>query len=160
MAMGGARRFQSRLKALFVAMFVCAVVLSVTTFVYRTYRNMIASVQDFYALSQVADMLIFHIKHHQGKPPRSWRDLEAAYEYVNSGYNNFSLDELRQRVDIDFDGLAAGLNTLAANECRSRIVSVKNSSHSGLAEAEANQRLWAALDRTARLSNNGNEVER
>jgi hypothetical protein len=158
--MGGARRFQFRLKTLLWAMFGCAVVLSITTFGYRKYRNTIGSVQDFYAISQVTDMLIYHIKHHQGKPPRIWQDLEGAYEYVNSGYNNFSLGELRQRVDIDFDALAAGLNTLAANADQARIVSVKNRSHSGVAEAEANERLRAALGRTAGLSNKGDEVER
>ncbi len=111
-------------------------------------------------MSQVTDMLIHHVKHHQGKPPRTWQDLEAAYEYVNSGYNNFSLGELRQRVDVDFDALAAGLNTLAANADQARIVSVKNSRHSGVAEAEANERLWAAVHCTAGLSNKGDEAER
>ena len=129
--MGGARRFQLRLKAVFITMLVCAVVLSVTPFAYWKYGSMIGSVQDFYAMSQVTDMLIYHIKHHQGKPPRNWQDLEGAYEYVNSGYNNFSLGELRQRVDIDFDALAARFNTLTANADQGRIVSVKNRRRNG-----------------------------
>ena len=140
-------------------MFTCAVALSVMTFFYSKYRNMIGSVQDFYAVSQVTDMLIYHIKHHQGKPPRTWQDLEAAYEYVNSGYNNFSLSELRQRVDIDFNVLAAGLSTLAATTDQTRVISVKNNGQSGVAEVEANERLWSALRRTAGLSNKGDEVE-
>jgi hypothetical protein len=148
--MRGHRRFQFRLKALLMAILVCAAVLGVTTTVCRIYQSTISSVEDYYALSQVADMLIHYINDHQGESPNNWQDLEAAYQYVNSGYNNFSFRELRQRVGIDFDRLALVLKAClreASDAGDVRLIFARNTGRSLDAEAEANRRLWDAIVR-------------
>ena len=127
-------------------MFVCAVVLSITTCAYRTQHSIIESIQNSYAILQVTDMLIYHIKNHQGVPPKDWKDLEVAFQYVNTGYNSFTLPELRARVGIDFSQLARGLNVLRESESheeRGRVIFlIENSEQSETIVAEANERLW------------------
>jgi hypothetical protein len=139
--------FQFPLKRLLLAIAACAVVLGVIGWVNREYRNVVRSVQDVYALWQVTDMLTYHVAGHQGAVPKSWKDLEAEYQVVNQGYNSFSLEELQQRVGIDFDTLAVEFKSSPGQQCP-RVLFVKRNRPLVEAEADANQRLWNSISST------------
>lgn len=142
------RRFQFRLRGLIVIVFIFAVLLKGVTCLYQTHENAVRSVEDSYAISQVADMLIYHIRTQKGTPPGSWQDLENAYQWVNSGYGMFSLEELRARVRIDFVGLTVAVTAFRQNRHYQDgigIVSLKGIGHSEGAEVEANDRLLSQI---------------
>jgi hypothetical protein len=132
-----------------VAVCLCLMAASMTAYAVRTYRAAVASLQDWYAICQVTDMLIYHISVHRGAPPDTWQELESAYRYVNAGYNSFSFHDLRSRVRIDFDALSLGLaaiKSLGHGAESKRVLFVRSAAHSDEIETRANERLWCTLE--------------
>lgn len=132
------------LKSLMLIVLCCAVVLGVATYALRAIRHEVRSVRNYYAMSQVTDMLVCHINAQTPEPPRNWKDLEGAYRFVNQGYNMFSIDELREIIGIDFRRLAditVGSDGPIFNRNRLQIVYFNESNHSDIVEANANERL-------------------
>lgn len=141
-------QYRFGLRGLMLLVLVCAIVLGLTTYLHRVYQDVVESVEDSYALSQVADMIIYHVKTHKGIPPRHWEDLENAYRWVNSGYNMYSFAELRAKVCIDFGRLASTLNALndvGHYQIGVAVLTLKNGGHSAASETEANERLWSHI---------------
>ena len=126
-------------KALGLVAVVCLLVCLVV-YIYQQYRDTIRAVEEHYALSEVTEMIICYVHREQGSLPSTWDDLEEAYHFVDSGYNAFSLPELRARVHIDFGALKR-LNADDYNGNVLQIVSEEADRPSTVAEREANQRL-------------------
>ena len=91
-------------RLLIIAICLFAVFVSCTLIVYV--RHLQVSISDHYAASQVADMIVHYAVSHDGQLPKNWVELSQAYEYVNAGYNNFTREELRSRVLVDFERMA------------------------------------------------------
>jgi hypothetical protein len=51
-------------------------------------------------------MILYFRATHEGINPKTWEDLRPAFEYVKNGYNQFTFEQLKSRVEIDFSRLA------------------------------------------------------
>ena len=71
-------------------------------------------VDDAYAGEWAATMIIQHQETSDGRWPENWDDLEAAYEQIleQERVIPFPMDDLKQRVEIDFDADPAELVTM------------------------------------------------
>ena len=68
------------------------------------YRTVYVVVPDAYAQWWVADMVIEHMERNDGAWPKSWDDLREPYT-ICAGRSgpSWSFDELRERVEVDFN---------------------------------------------------------
>lgn len=135
------RRIQFRVGCFFAFAVLVALV------AYLAYQRAVRGVVDYYAVMEVADILGHHAATHPDEPPKDWSDLEDAYQYINPAYNS-TLEELKERVHVDFDRLALWAKSSGeASGLRSEgpVISVKGNDQLKAAEEEANERVWAAL---------------
>jgi hypothetical protein len=87
---------------LLLSVFVIGVGIVSAIVVVMGWRVMRESIADEIAIEQVSDMLAIAINNGSIDSVNDWSDLVEEYRLTNPGYNNYSLDELRQRVVIDF----------------------------------------------------------
>lgn len=73
------------------------------------YFRLDAEIRDCYAALTAADMVIEHLKANKGAWPKSWDELQDDYEswYRRTPFWNF--DDLRSRVDIDWNADSTAL---------------------------------------------------
>jgi hypothetical protein len=136
--------FQFRLKMLLVVVAALAMFLAVAGCIYREYQRTMHSLQDVYTVWEATDLLTHYVVAH-GNAPQSWQDLTSVPPEVSAHYGSSSLDSLGQRVEIDFELLAATLNADAEQQAGKeppRVISVKRNRQPADFEIEANQRLW------------------
>ena len=88
------------LRTLFV---VVTVFLSVGGAAFYVYYSVNSSVRNAYAAWWVADMVVDHMKAHDGTWPKGWDDLADSYETcVHRSGRPWTFEELRDRVDLDW----------------------------------------------------------
>ena len=96
---------QFSLRGLLITVVAVAIGLGLLVSIQRWVRHAQSSVDQHYAISHVADMILYFRATHEGINPKTWEDLRPAFEYVKNGYNQFTFEQLKSRVEIDFSRL-------------------------------------------------------
>lgn len=73
-------------------------------------------VRDSYAEWDASLAIIHHMKEHGGAWPNSWNELKQAYETTPDLRGPEHWEELKQRVDVDFQATPSQLVTKQAND--------------------------------------------
>ncbi len=93
---------QFSLRALLITVLIVALGVGVLTSIRHWVRSVQDSVEQHYAVSHVADMILYFQATHEGSSPDTWEDLRPTFDFVKDGYNQFTFEQLKNRVDIDF----------------------------------------------------------
>lgn len=88
-----------------VSHIVLALVFCTLTLFFSGCSQFADSASDENALHQTSDMLLIALRRHGSDIPASWKDLRQEYELTQPGYNNFSFQELQDRIEIDFNSI-------------------------------------------------------
>lgn len=111
-------------------------------------RAMSRETADRSALSHAQGMLLRHDARTRGTWPRSWDDLAKDFEPAddNADYGTPSFDELKERVEVDFEW---DVETALADETASPRIIWLNGRPDTEAVTDANARLAEELGRRA-----------
>jgi len=119
-----------------------------TWFGYALYRFLNYSLPGMYAIWHVADMITLHLDMNDGRWPANWENLREAYEVVagRSG-PNFTFDQLRELVDVDFTAVPAELAQASriGDEPPFRVIRRHDGSGGHWSGREPNTMVWEYL---------------
>lgn len=106
----------------------------------------------------VAQMVIDHLQTHEGAWPREWTDLRESYDRCEQRLGrSWSFDELRSRVDVDFEAdpieLAKQADSRGQATCRA--VRLREGPLDQSANAAANQMILDFLQRPTEQRDSG-----
>lgn len=115
--------------------------------IHSIYHAVTTTVPNCYAAWWVADMVVEHMKSHDGAWPRGWEDLSAPYEAcVERSGRHWTFEELQQRVDVDWQADPKVLAE-ASNDERPpfRVIWLRDGSSTYWNHAEPNGIVWEYL---------------
>ena len=94
-----ARRFRLSIRTMLLLVGCISIVIWLVHSLYAAYQ----SPWNSYAKMNVAEAVIGHMRAHDGSWPRDWADIEIAFESMYQGTGAITFEELKNRVEIDFD---------------------------------------------------------
>lgn len=134
---------------------VCSAVIVAAFFVFKTYEHFYETIPDLYAQAWVAGMVITHMKLHEGHWPHDWDDLTEDYEINCQGAGRpWSLEDLRNRVNIDFSAKPEELAKISLNNGNVpfRVIALRNGKRHHWQGSEPNLMIWRYLQERAQAS--------
>lgn len=120
-----------------------------TWFGYSVYRFLYYSMPNAYAAWQLGDIIILHLEMNGGKWPTGWEDLREAHEVCAGRSSIFSLEELRDRIDVDFaaDPAKMAQAVPVGDEPPFQAIRLRDGSRSHWSGQEPNSKIWSHLNR-------------
>jgi hypothetical protein len=110
------------------------------------------TIRDQAAAGLAANLVCQHMQTHGGRWPNGWQDLQAAFarKYPDSHVRNF--EEMRRRVEVDFDVDPASLARMEAEDVSTAPFSVVRlkSGRPGNVGPQANRMIYDYLKQRAR----------
>ncbi len=91
---------QYSLSTFLIAISVVAILFVLGLFAFRAYAY---GIDDVYAQSGAARMVIAHMKNNQGEWPANWESLRPQFDSGNSGVGGWSFEKYKSRVWVDFE---------------------------------------------------------
>ena len=138
---------------------VAALATAITRFVMRTRR----SIENAYAVWNVAGMVIDHMESHDSQWPHNWDDLEAAWRREKGGEMAEVFARYRELVEVDF---SADPKTLAQAPFQPgqkdppfRVIRHRRHPPSIWTGAEPNELIWQYLNRPHPTTSEGSDAK-
>jgi hypothetical protein len=125
--------------------------LGIAVVAYQVYYFFHVVMPDAYGQWVLADVVIQYMEWHDGAWPRDWNDLQEPFE-EHRGFGYCSLEELRDRLDIDFTANPKELARAEPEEDESPfcVIWLRNGKHHHWQRAEPNRLVWEYLQERGR----------
>ena len=145
---------QFRLRTLFILVAITALVLWIGRSLFEAYQ----APWDSYATWDGANLIIDHLRDHNGEWPKDWNDINLALQKRGQTRGGQSIDELKRRLTIDFNAEPAKLVTEIAqgDQPPFNVIRLRNGKQTHWAGAEPNGLIYDYLTNPEEYLNSGN----
>jgi hypothetical protein len=118
---------------------------------YFGWRAVNMVLQDPYAVEHTAGLIIRYMEQHQNRWPQSWQDLEKTQQITDPGNRNFSVQQLKQIVAVDWNADPKNLakaELSADDQPPFRVIWLRNGNSAHWSSTEPNQMILEYLQRS------------